>query len=60
MVKVTVDKDSCIGCGACAAIAPDIFVMEGGKSKVKKAAPSDAALAKEASDSCPVSCISVK
>lgn len=28
MSKVKVNKDLCIGCGACAAIAPDVFELD--------------------------------
>lgn len=27
-MKLKVDKDLCIGCGACAAVAPDVFEIE--------------------------------
>ena len=27
-MKVKVNKDICIGCGACAAIVPDVFELE--------------------------------
>ena len=27
-MKLKVDKDICIGCGACGAIAPDVFEMD--------------------------------
>ena len=56
-VKVT---DDCIGCGACVAIAPDIFELntETMKSVVKKQPGKDEEeLAKQASDACPVSAI---
>ena len=55
MVKV--NKDACIGCGACIAIAPETFEFdENGLSKViDGAAPSEAAT--EAIGSCPVGAI---
>jgi len=55
MVKV--EKEKCIGCGACVAIAPDTFEFdENGLSKViDGAAPSEAAT--EAIGSCPVGAI---
>jgi ferredoxin len=57
-VKVT---SECIGCGACVAVAPDIFELDTDtmKSHVKKQ-PKDAEeekLAKQAADACPVSAI---
>ena len=29
-----VDKEKCIGCGACVSLCPDTFAMNDGKSKV--------------------------
>lgn len=57
MVKV--DKEKCIGCGACAAICPDVFEMgTDGKSNVKKN-DSKIPCAKNAKESCPVGAISL-
>jgi len=54
MIKV--DKDKCIGCGLCASICEQIFVLEDGKAEVKiqKKLP----CVKEAIESCPVNAIS--
>jgi ferredoxin len=57
MVKVTIDKEECIGCGSCAALCPAGFEMADGKAKVKS---QKAKCIKEAADSCPVQAISVK
>jgi ferredoxin len=57
MVKVSVDKKTCIGCGACVSICPDVFEMKDGKSVVKNAKVDDFSCAKEAVDSCPVGAI---
>ena len=59
MVKVSVDKKTCIGCGACASICPNVFEMKDGKSVVKKAKVDDDSCAKEAEGSCPVGAIKV-
>jgi ferredoxin len=54
MVKV--DKSKCIGCGACAAICPDLFEMgSDGKSRVKN--PKGKCDIKAAASSCPVDAI---
>ena len=63
MVKVSV-TDECIGCGACVALAPDIFEMdsESMKSKVKKQ-PSNAdenSLVKDSVAACPVDAIKLQ
>jgi ferredoxin len=57
-MKVTVDKEKCIGCGSCVAICPSVFKLKNGKSTVKK--PEGAPCAKEAKDACPVDAIKVK
>jgi len=59
MVKV--DKNTCIGCGACAATCPEVFEMgDDGKSHVKPKADmkKNAKCIKEAIDGCPVNAIS--
>ncbi|WP_294581329.1 ferredoxin [uncultured Thomasclavelia sp.] len=58
MAKITVN-DSCIGCGACTGIAPDVFEIndEGLASVIND---SDVDAAKEAAESCPVEAISVE
>lgn len=57
MVKV--DKNKCIGCGACAATCPQVFEMgDDGKAQVKSDAKKDAKCTKEAIKNCPVSAIS--
>jgi ferredoxin len=62
---VTVDQKTCIGCGACEAIAPKHFVMEevGDDLKAKAVVGEvggDVTDCKEAEETCPVECISVK
>ena len=57
MAKITVNE-SCIGCGACTGVAPDVFEMndEGLASVVGD----DVASAKEAAESGPVEAIEVE
>jgi len=60
MAKIQHDRDACIGCGACASICPDNWIMDDdGKSKPKKTTLKDVGCNQEAADSCPVSCIKV-
>lgn len=54
------DVDACIGCGACAAICPDNWEMEGGKSKAHKTELNDIGCNKDAADACPVQCIHIE
>lgn len=55
--------DECIGCGACVAIAPDIFELNTDtmKSKVKKQpeGAEEEKLAKQSADACPVGAITL-
>lgn len=61
-MKVSVDKDLCIGCGICESICPRVFFMDGdGKASVK-AHPNTSELkecTQDAEGQCPVSAISV-
>jgi ferredoxin len=52
MVKV--DKEKCIGCGACEALCPEGFKLEDGKARVLN---QKAKCIKEAKDACPVQAI---
>ena len=59
-MKLKVNKDSCIGCGACMSIADGVFEMDDqGLSTVKvDEVPEDyIEAAKEAVDSCPTGAI---
>lgn len=56
-----VDKNLCIGCGACAAVCPGTFELgEDGKSQVTDPAGCGEAEIQQAIDACPVSAISWK
>ena len=57
--KIEVDKDACIGCGACAAQC-DNFEMDGDKAKPKKAEVDDIGCNQDAVDSCPTNAIKIK
>lgn len=64
MVKVSVDKEKCIGCGLCISLLPDVFEMdEDGKSRVKMPEINDEDLEKEvrrAAEGCPVEAIIIE
>ena len=55
---VSVNQQTCIGCGACESVCPSVFEMKGGKSYVKAGADEKAACVKEAKEGCPVQAIS--
>ena len=57
-MKVSVDKATCIGCGACEATCPKVFKMKDGKSVVKQKNTKEEC-AKSAAESCPVAAITI-
>ncbi len=63
-MKVSVDKDTCTGCGLCVDECPDVFEMnEDEDVAVVKVSEVPADLedsAKDAADGCPVEAISVQ
>ncbi|MBC2581278.1 ferredoxin [Clostridium sp. DJ247] len=62
-MKAVVDKDTCIGCGLCPSVSPEVFQMddEGKAEAIAETVPSGAEdSASEAADSCPVNAISVE
>ncbi len=59
-MKVKVDRDTCIGCGVCASICPDVFeIDEEGKAKVL-VEETDLECVKEAAESCPTGSITIE
>jgi len=61
MSKPKIDKETCIGCGTCAALAGNTFRMtDDGKAEVSNETGDDADTIKMAVDSCPVAAISIE
>jgi ferredoxin len=59
--KVKVDKDACIGCGACTATAPNTFEMDDNyKAEVSKQNGDDDETILNAAQACPVDAVEVK
>lgn len=57
-MKVKIDKNKCIGCGTCVAIAPKSFKLgKDGKAQVIEPVGDDEEKIKEAAESCPVGAI---
>lgn len=59
--KIKIDKDKCIGCGTCSAIAPKTFKLDSdNKAVVKKGDLDDDKTILQAAQSCAVLAIELK
>jgi len=59
-IPVKVDQETCIGCGLCASLCPQVFEMgEEGKASVINPRGEKEGCAKEAAESCPVGAIKI-
>ena len=58
MVNIKIDKNKCIGCGACVSICPKTFELKQGKAVIKNKADK-ITCEKEAEESCPVNAIKI-
>ena len=57
-MKITIDKNLCIGCGTCTAIASKSFkIGSDGKAEVIEPMGDEEKIIQEAIDSCPVAAI---
>ena len=61
MLHAKIDPDTCIGCGLCPSMCPEIYQMEGDLAKViaDPVPPGGEDCAREAAESCPVAAISI-
>lgn len=59
MLIPKVDKEKCIGCGACVAVCPEVFELRNGKSFVKNPKGCNKCDCKAAADACPVRAITL-
>ena len=55
---VSVNKETCIGCGNCEAVCPDVFELKEGKAQVKSGKEKKKPCIKEAIGGCPTNSIS--
>ena len=60
-MKAVVNKETCIGCGLCAQISPEVYEMQGDTAvAISDVIPADKEeAAKNGSDQCPVSAITI-
>ncbi len=61
-MKAIIDKEACVGCGLCANMCAEVYVMEDDKAIVVGDSIPEASLesAKEAASSCPVEAIKIE
>ena len=61
MPKPKIDEDTCIGCGACVAICPEVYELgDDGKSHVKNPDGCNKCDCQASADSCPVAAIIIE
>ncbi|MCU0679384.1 MAG: ferredoxin [Planctomycetes bacterium] len=57
-MAITVNAETCIGCGACVSLCPKTFTLNS-EGKSEPVSQEDAGCAKNAADTCPVQAIAV-
>jgi ferredoxin len=62
IMKVSIDKELCTGCGLCVTSCPDIFEMEGDVASVKVEVVPEGAEAdvRQAAEDCPFGAIKIE
>ncbi len=58
--RIVQDVDACIGCGSCAAVCPENWVLRGDKGVPKSTKIRNVSCNQEAADACPVQCIRIE
>ena len=60
-IKITFDREKCIGCGSCVAVCPGNWeIKDDGKSKPKKTELDDVGCNDKAAQVCPVQSIKIE
>lgn len=55
---IRINLDECIGCGVCAQLCPEVFILDEDEGKARVISQKECGSMKETIDSCPVSAIS--
>ena len=58
-MSISIDKNLCIGCGACASLCPNNFELNEGEGKAEVVNEEDTDCAKQAATTCPVQAIKI-
>ena len=58
-MKIEIDREKCIGCGACAAICDNWEMKDDGKAAPIKKEIDDIGCNQDAANGCPVQCIKI-
>ncbi len=58
--RIIHEVDECIGCGSCAAVCPENWVMHGDKSAPRNKKVKRVSCNQDAADACPVQCIRIE
>lgn len=62
-MKINVNKEACIGCGACAAICDEVFELDDdglSTAKVKEVPEKNEQEVRDAADACPTGAVEVQ
>lgn len=61
-MKAILDEETCIGCGVCCKLCPEVFELAGDKAQVKGTIvpPKATESCNDAVDQCPVTAISIQ
>ena len=60
-MRVTVDRELCVGSGACEVLAPDVFeVDDDGAVQVLQAEPDDTDAVRQAAQQCPTRALTIE
>ena len=59
-IKISMEREKCIGCGSCVAVCDNWELKDDGKAKPKKTELDDLGCNEKAAQVCPVQCIKIQ